>query len=66
MSLVEILFTYRDMIRGHGRGYADSWLNMSCLPEIAQEVKNSLTDKGDFIGADQSVIVATWRYVPKD
>lgn len=66
MSLVEILFTYRDMIKGHGRAYANSWLDMTCVEIIASKIKESLTDQGDFIGADQSVIVASWKYLPRN
>lgn len=62
MSLIELLFTYRDLIRELGQESADKFLKNVCDPKLAKHIKASLTDKGKFIGADQEIIVASWRY----
>lgn len=62
MTLIEVLFFYRDMIKGHGRSSANFWLSTMCSTVVADNVIASVSDSGDFIGSDNRIVRATWNY----
>jgi hypothetical protein len=52
MTLIEILFNYREILREKGREAADSFLHDTCEISLHWHIKKSVHGKGYFLKAD--------------
>ena len=54
MSLIELLYMYRDLIRDGDKSKANEFLNETCDVSLHEHIQNSVNSSGEFIKADRS------------
>jgi hypothetical protein len=52
MTLIELLFNYRDVLREHGREAANQFLTEACQSSLHEDIIDSVDEMGNFIQAD--------------
>lgn len=57
MTLIELLTGYRDIVRKFGRGTGKVFLEGICREELWDDIIHSVSDKGEFIDADNRIMI---------